>query len=458
MPSRSLELSSPRHDTAETRTVDERPKYPADGIDTYAKLVKLQTSISPIKEPGRVAYLAEMSNMALLANDYVDRSSAVHYPLQENPKSLSVGVERLDETDLRILRQRGALSLPSQATCDQLIDAYFEWVAPIVPIINKTCFMQRYRDPNNPPSILLLQAILLAGCKVCSVEDMSEIEKSRMPTATDFYTRAKALYDADYENDRVAIVQALILMGWYWEDPGYVPKNVFYWNGLAVTIAQGFGIHRNADESQLSKSDKRLWKRIWWTLFTRDRSVAVALGRPVHIHMEDSDVERLCVDDFNEDGEVYTAPPPDLLHVQFFLQYIKICEIIDMVLLQQYSALSRSRPYDPIALFECDMALAEWLQDCPKEMRWEVSRHHFWSALLHSTYHTTYCLLHRTHLPDLPHPQQREEMQQGRSSWYPEFQSASAITAVIEALSMRGELSYTPPSLYVVKTLTTNFY
>jgi hypothetical protein len=34
-----------------------------------------------------------------------------------------------------------------------------------------------------------------------------------------FYKRAKALYDANYEDDRVTIVQALILMGWYWEGP-----------------------------------------------------------------------------------------------------------------------------------------------------------------------------------------------------------------------------------------------
>lgn len=34
-----------------------------------------------------------------------------------------------------------------------------------------------------------------------------------------FYKRAKALYDANYEDDRVTIVQALILMGWYWESP-----------------------------------------------------------------------------------------------------------------------------------------------------------------------------------------------------------------------------------------------
>ena len=42
---------------------------------------------------------------------------------------------------------------------------------------------------------------------------------STIPASTTFYKRAKALYDANYEDDRVTLVQALVLMGWYWEGP-----------------------------------------------------------------------------------------------------------------------------------------------------------------------------------------------------------------------------------------------
>lgn len=42
---------------------------------------------------------------------------------------------------------------------------------------------------------------------------------STTPAAMTFYKRAKALYDANYEDDRVTIVQSLVLMGWYWEGP-----------------------------------------------------------------------------------------------------------------------------------------------------------------------------------------------------------------------------------------------
>jgi len=149
------------------------------------------------------------------------------------------------------------------------------------------------------------------------------------------------------------------------------------------------------EHSQLSRADKRLWKRIWWTLFTRDRSVAVALGRPTGINIEDSDVEMVSEDDFIDDEEP-TGPAgnqgrqseflPDPIHVQFFLNYVKLCEIMGLVLAQQYSVASKSRRNNAIDLTHSDMALADWLQNCPPEVRWEPQRHHFWSALLHANY------------------------------------------------------------------------
>lgn len=133
--------------------------------------------------------------------------------------------------------------------------------------------------------------------------------------------------------------------------------------------------------------DKRLWKRIWWTLFARDRSVAVALGRPVHINADDSDVEMICEEDFIEDEDDEVAEyAPNHRHVQFFLQYVRLCEIMGLVLAQQYSVATKAGRQNALNLAHSDMALADWLQNCPKEVQWEKSRHNFWSALLHANY------------------------------------------------------------------------
>nr|XP_036575771.1 fungal specific transcription factor domain-containing protein [Colletotrichum truncatum]KAF6782395.1 fungal specific transcription factor domain-containing protein [Colletotrichum truncatum] len=398
---------------------------------------------APITDAGRVAYLGESSNLTLLVHDRQGSSDVVHYPLPENVRGSRARLTELDNVEIDILHQRGAFLLPPRSLCDELIDSYFKWVHPIVPVINRTRFMRQYRDPKNPPSLLLLQAVLLAGSRVCTNPQLMDANGSTTPAALTFYKRAKALYDANYEDDRVTIVQSLLLMGWYWEGPEDVTKNVFYWSRVATIVAQGSGMHRSVEQSQLSRSDKRLWKRVWWTLFTRDRSVAVALGRPVHINLDDSDVEMLTEDDFIEDdGDRNSEYPPDPIHVQFFMQYVKLCEIMGLVLSQQYSVASKGRQRNAIDLTHSDMALADWLQNCPKLVYWEVARHHFWSALLHSNYYTTLCLLHRAHMPpnggsrfpdDSPYPSRNIA-----------FQAAAMITSIIENLAAHGELRFCP--------------
>jgi len=417
---------------------------------TYAQYMKPKFARAPIKDAGRVAYLGESSNLSLLVQDRHGATDVVHYPLPENVRGARARVNELDNVEIDILHQRGAFLLPPRALCDELVDAYFQWIAPVVPVINRTKFMRQYRDSKNPPSLLLLQAILLAGSRVCTNPQLMDANGSTTPAAMTFYKRAKALYDANYEDDRVTIVQALILMGWYWEGPEDVTKNVFYWSRVAVIVAQGSGMHRSVEGSQLSRADKRLWKRIWWTLFTRDRSVAVALGRPVSINIEDSDVEMVSEDDFIED-ESPDKPSeylPDPIHVQFFLNYVKLCEIMGLVLSQQYSVASKLRRNNAIDLTHSDMALADWLQNCPPEVRWEPPRHHFWSALLQANYYTTLCLLHRAHMPPAGSPESRPPNGYPEETAYPSrtiaYQAAGMITSIIETLQAHDQLRYTP--------------
>lgn len=443
---RSTSVYNSQDGTPATSLTEAQYRQRQDDDGTYAQFMKPKFTRAPIKEAGRVAYLGESSNLTLLVHDRHGTADVVHYPLPENVRGSRARLTELDNVEIDILHQRGAFLLPPRALCDELVDSYFKWVAPIVPVINRNRFMRQYRDSKNPPSLLLLQAILLAGSRVCTNPQLMDANGSTTPAALTFYKRAKALYDANYEDDRVTIVQALVLMGWYWEGPEDVTKNVFYWSRVATIVAQGSGMHRSVEGSQLSKADKRLWKRIWWTLFTRDRSVAVALGRPVHINTDDSDVEMVSEDDFieDDDGQGNMEFPPDPLHVQFFLQYVKLCEIMGLVLSQQYSVASKARRQNAIDLTHSDMALADWLQNCPKEVYWEMPRHHFWSALLHSNYYTTLCLLHRAHMPPATHHRGGYMEDNSYPSRNIAFQAAAMITSIIENLGAHDELRYCP--------------
>lgn len=202
-----------------TSLTDSQAEQQASENSTYTQLMKPKFARAPIKEAGRVAYLGESSNLSLLVQDRHGTTDVVHYPLPPNVKGSRASVAELDSLELDILHQRGAFLLPPKPLCDELVEAYFRWVAPVVPIINRSRFMRHYRDPKNPPSLLLLQAILLAGSRVCTNSQLMDANGSTTPAAMTFYKRAKALYDANYEDDRVTIVQALVLLGWYWEGP-----------------------------------------------------------------------------------------------------------------------------------------------------------------------------------------------------------------------------------------------
>lgn len=140
--------------------------------------------------------------------------------------------------------------------------------------------------------------------------------------------------------------------------------------------------------------------------------------------------------------------PPNSTHVHFFLQYVRLCEIMGLVLSQQYSVASKARRQNAIDLTHSDMALADWLQNCPKEVYWEKPRHHFWSALLHANYYTTLCLLHRAHMPPATHEGGGQGNGYPTDAAYPSrniaFQAAGMITSIIENLQAHDELKFTP--------------
>ncbi|KAG5790026.1 hypothetical protein H9Q69_010920 [Fusarium xylarioides] len=246
------DLSSNRTITPASSTQAYQTSSQQDGVVSLTKL-----NVLPITSAGHVLYLGESAGFNLLLRG---AQSPVHFPMPQDTLALSIPAG-LEPLEIRILQRRGAFVLPPKALCDNLIETFFSWVHPIVPVINRTKFMSQYRDPRNPPSILLMQCILLAGARI-STNSQLKVDGSTSTAVAAFYRRAKALYDADYERDRITLVQSMLLMGWYWAGPDDISKNMFYWSQSAITVAQNFGLHRSMENSRLSISEKRLRRRI----------------------------------------------------------------------------------------------------------------------------------------------------------------------------------------------------
>jgi hypothetical protein len=105
------------------------------------------------------------------------------------------------------------------------------------------------------------------------------------------------LYDFDYELDRLVLVQALLLMTYWYETPDD-QKDTWHWMGVAISLAHTIGLHRDPGSTTMTLAKQKLWKRIWWSCFMRDRLIALGMRRPTRIKDEDFDVPMLEEDDF----------------------------------------------------------------------------------------------------------------------------------------------------------------
>ncbi|KAB8202159.1 fungal transcription factor regulatory middle homology region [Aspergillus parasiticus SU-1] len=338
--------------------------------------------------------------------------------------------DHLEPLELEILHRRDAFGLPPKAVQDALVDVFFKWVAPILPVVDRDDFLRQYESAENPPSILLLQAMLMVASR-CSTSEQSSKEYTISPRT--FYKKAKALYDAGYETNLITVVQAVVLLGAYWEGPDDLTESgIFYWSRLGIALAQELGLHDSERYTGLQPSERGLRKRIWWTLYTRDRSVAAAFGRPLHINPNDCTVEPLTESDFVEyDGNAPSEPTGEV-QARFFMEYVKLCQLMDLGLCLNLSARSTQDARSAGAA-QCELGLNEWLVACPPELHWRQTRHTFLSAILFSTFYTIVCQLHLLEAPF-----------SSKESQSSAFHAASTIVSIMETLLSHNELQYSP--------------
>ena len=193
-------------------------------------VMKPRFTRAPITEAGRVAFLGESSNLTLLVHDRMGMSDVVHYPLPENVRGSRA---RLTELGQRRRSTSSTSAAPSSCRPDAVRRAdrgLLQVGAPDHARHQPHPVHEAVSRPEEPAVAAAAAGRPAGRVAVCNNAQLMDANGSTTPAALTFYKRAKALYDANYEDDRVTIVQALLLMGWYWEGPEDVTKNVFYWS------------------------------------------------------------------------------------------------------------------------------------------------------------------------------------------------------------------------------------
>lgn len=272
-------------------------------------------------------------------------------------------------------------NFPVRPVRDALVETYFQDIHPGFPIIDEAEFRRQYGNPGDAPPLLVLQAVLLAAARIST---HPQVAASRATTTATLFRRAKSLFDLRYENDRVDLIQAALLLAWYTESSDNVASNAYYWVGNAVRIGFGMGLHRNASLRYVPAYRRRFsrkYKKIWWSLLYSEVMLALEYGRPSTIRTDDFDVGLLVDDDFRnmDDSE------DELVNRQF-------CAVLSDLSLVALDVLSLRSP----------RAKDVYLVTASIENRFAAiamripAAHSVWSCQLRLVYNLTTLIFYRT--------------------------------------------------------------
>ncbi|CAG7987086.1 unnamed protein product [Penicillium salamii] len=232
-----------------------------------------------------------------------------------NPKASAI--------DLQMLRDQNAFELPPASVQKELMASFNTHCAPWTPVVDP-----RWVE-DSAPSMLLLQAIFLAGSRVSKAHlDYGSSEV--------FYRRAKLLFFFGGCDDPLISIVAACLLHWY--NP-VGPEDVStdtsgFWIRTAGAMAFQIGLHK---EPPPNSRDRGLRRRLWWSLVVRDNIISVGVGRPRTINLRDSDVLPPSLNDF----------PLNNFKSQLFLGYCTIARLLgDTVESHLRQEISRQRQID----------------------------------------------------------------------------------------------------------------
>ncbi|KAJ5407841.1 hypothetical protein N7509_001724 [Penicillium cosmopolitanum] len=278
------------------------------------------------------------------SENYADDSSTLHYVLElshrpeggltepltvHHPIPASIADRPGMETNQlqTPISLQEALTLPTPDILRRLIYTFFDKIHPAYPVFDREKFSQSYSAGQTSP--LVLQTICLLGFTIGSDDLVVAAGFTDRATARKtHFLRAKALYDADYETDRMNLAAVLLLLGFWWASHDD-QKDVCHWVGCAITYAQSLGMHRSMSQSSMSPRMKSLRKRIWWIIYSRDRHTAGAFGRPTRIRDEDCDIEALTEEDFDFDTDFDQSliPAQKDYHVSYVIEMAKLAAL-----------------------------------------------------------------------------------------------------------------------------------
>ncbi|KAF3046777.1 hypothetical protein E8E11_008677 [Didymella keratinophila] len=293
---------------------------------------------------------------------------------------------------MEALQAEGAFSFPPSDVRIALLEAFFQWFHPHFAVVDEADLWESHRQGTISP--LLLQALLFIGVIHCDELTLRNLGwGNRHRARYIFYIRAKDIYDASYETDKLIVLQSVFLMS-FWRAGALLEKDARHWLSVAISLAQTRALHRATGDSD--EKSAKLKRRIWWSIYIRERQCGSALGLPNRIRDEDCDVEPLTTADFEHAYLPTTSPIDTERYKDYGVGMVQLAVFLGKIVDAGYLPNRTLRPEDRAQIRE---ALYKWKQDLPLVMQVSADTGDdpsFQASMLHLAYNNLLMLLYRS--------------------------------------------------------------
>jgi hypothetical protein len=393
-------LSTKFHSPAENQTANNNTDFqfatPRTRSDSQAGLTRTETNRP---EDDAAVFLGESSSLRYVTQEDTP-IPAPHRPRLRHSVPNAVKAEALvpeweaerRRKRMQALQAEGAFSFPPSDVRIALLEAYFQWFHPHFAVVDEADLWESHRQGTISP--LLLQAMLFIGVIHCEESTLRNLGwGNRHRARYIFYIRAKDIYDASYETNKMIVIQAVFLMS-FWRAGALLEKDARHWLGAAISLAQTKALHRSAGESD--ETTARLKRRLWWAIYIRERQCGSALGLPNRIRDEDCDVEILSSSDF-ETAYLPTTSPIDAERFKdYAIGMVQLAMFLGRIVDAGYLPNRTLKPEDRATIRD---ELYKWKQELPLVMQVSVDTGDdpsFQASMLHLAYNNLLMLLYRS--------------------------------------------------------------
>ncbi|KAG2421357.1 hypothetical protein HFD88_005332 [Aspergillus terreus] len=287
-------------------------------------------------DPGSVTYFSRTPAMGARRGSIVDLSApeAQNWPVQA-------------------AQQQQPVTPPQQVpvTDVQMLDAYFTYIQPFIPMLDEQPFRETYMSGQRKDDqwLALLNVVFAMGSiAACPSDDT---------THQMYYQRAKGYLNLEcLGSSHLETIQALGLLGGYYLHYVSQPNLAYSLMGAALRMAAALGLHKEFTEGQDANNKQKvssmdLKRRIWWSLFCLDTWGGMTLGRPSMGRFGPTITVKL--PHHRENGNVLDILP--------LLENVRFCKIATQI--QEVLAVTPLTRYQDITHF--DNQLLDWYENLP---------------------------------------------------------------------------------------------